>query len=155
MNILLNIFINLAGSVSGILNEFFSTFQGVETVLIAGSGAVLAFAIGAVTYSDIPEGILSIVRRWHGSIDDQFKHRQHDQHPHHTQNLVDRPHHPPRAARRRPHHPPRPDSQMPLSDRLNIRPRTPEHSPEINRRILPDERKGLGLPGIRCRRTDR
>jgi hypothetical protein len=41
--------------------------------ILATGGSVVSIAFAAaITYSDIPEETLSIMRRWHGSIDDQF-----------------------------------------------------------------------------------
>jgi hypothetical protein len=40
--------------------------------LLTGTGITLAFALGVVTVSDIPESILAAIRRWHGSHEDQF-----------------------------------------------------------------------------------
>jgi hypothetical protein len=50
---------------------FASLFNGSD-LLLAGSSITLALALGVVTYGNIPEGILAAIRRWHGSIDDQF-----------------------------------------------------------------------------------
>jgi hypothetical protein len=57
-------------------------FDGVSTLftqgadlfglLTAGCGATMALAVGAVTYGSIPSEVLAGVRRWHGTIDDQF-----------------------------------------------------------------------------------
>jgi hypothetical protein len=32
----------------------------------------VAFALGAVVYGTITEGVLAFIRWWHGSIDEQF-----------------------------------------------------------------------------------
>jgi hypothetical protein len=38
----------------------------------AGNGVALALAVGAVVLGSIPEGVLASIRKWHGSIDEQF-----------------------------------------------------------------------------------
>jgi hypothetical protein len=40
--------------------------------LASGNGVTLAFALGSVVYGSITEGVLAYIRRWHGSIDEQF-----------------------------------------------------------------------------------
>jgi hypothetical protein len=66
------VILNMAGCIDGLQNVFSSILGDGTAVLTAGSGAALAFAAGAVSYNNIPEGILAIIRRWHGSIDDQL-----------------------------------------------------------------------------------
>ena len=39
---------------------------------ISTSGLALAFALGAMAYGVIPEGVLANIRKWHGSIGEQF-----------------------------------------------------------------------------------
>jgi hypothetical protein len=73
MNILLNIFINLAGIASGISDMFFSIFRDGEILSTSGTGAVLALAAIVTIAGSIPEGTLAAIRRWHGSIDDQLE----------------------------------------------------------------------------------
>ncbi|MDR1115954.1 MAG: hypothetical protein LBL33_07400 [Tannerella sp.] len=49
-----------------------SLFSDGELLRAAGSGVTLAFAFGAVARSNTPEGVLTDIRRWRGSIDDKF-----------------------------------------------------------------------------------
>jgi hypothetical protein len=39
---------------------------------IVGSGLTVAFMLGMASHGGITGGVLAAVRRWHGSIDDQF-----------------------------------------------------------------------------------
>jgi hypothetical protein len=41
-------------------------------LLASGSGVTVSFALGAVVYGSITEGVLASIRRWHNSIDEQF-----------------------------------------------------------------------------------
>jgi hypothetical protein len=52
--------------------DFFSSFEW-NTLLLLGGGTVLAFSFGAITYDDIPEEVIACIRRWHGSIDEEFE----------------------------------------------------------------------------------
>jgi hypothetical protein len=61
----------VSGMFSGIFGDFFSGIEWVE-LLCGGSGITLALALGTVMYSDLPEEIRSVIRRWHGTMDEQF-----------------------------------------------------------------------------------
>ena len=70
---------NLAAITIGLVNMIFdhismflSSLSDRGLLLAAGSGVTLAFALGAVAFGNITEGVLAAIRRWHGSIDDQF-----------------------------------------------------------------------------------
>jgi hypothetical protein len=43
-----------------------------SSLSVGGSGLTLAFALGTTVHGDISEGVYADIRRWHGSIDDQF-----------------------------------------------------------------------------------
>ncbi|MDR1271042.1 MAG: hypothetical protein LBK82_16125 [Planctomycetaceae bacterium] len=51
---------------------FFASLSHGGLLLTVGSGFTVAFVLGMVLLGGITEGILAVVRRWHGSIDDQF-----------------------------------------------------------------------------------
>ncbi|MDR0422895.1 MAG: hypothetical protein LBH72_07790 [Proteiniphilum sp.] len=80
MNVFTQISIILAGAVSGvsgdsftgIFTDIFAAFDWNGLLFVAGSGMILAFALGAVTYGDIPAEVLAGIRRWHGTIDEQY-----------------------------------------------------------------------------------
>jgi hypothetical protein len=72
METLITTLIQLAGIVFDHINTFFATSPDVAAALLSGGGLTLAFAVGAVGHSTISEGVLFNIRRWHGSIDDQF-----------------------------------------------------------------------------------
>ena len=59
-------------AISGHANVFSAFAADPGNILWAGGGVALAFAVGAVTYSDIPAETLAAVRRRHGSRDKQF-----------------------------------------------------------------------------------
>ncbi|MDR1383017.1 MAG: hypothetical protein LBJ67_04095 [Planctomycetaceae bacterium] len=60
------------------VNMFFTSLSEVSFLPESGNGAVLvltsvfALAMVAVTLGDAAEGVFANIRRWHGSIDDQF-----------------------------------------------------------------------------------
>ncbi|MDR1601279.1 MAG: hypothetical protein LBS42_02505 [Tannerella sp.] len=58
--------------VTGLSALLFASIFDAANLLDAGGGLSLALALGAVTYSNIPEIVLASIRRWHGSIDDQY-----------------------------------------------------------------------------------
>jgi hypothetical protein len=62
----------LVGLVSGLSSVFFVTLADGGSLLSAGGICTLAFAVGAVAYANIPVEVLANIRRWHGTIDDQF-----------------------------------------------------------------------------------
>jgi hypothetical protein len=64
--------ISLAGTIFDCADMFLSSFSDGGIVWATGSGVTLAFALGAVLQGNIPDGVLAGIRRWHGSIDDQF-----------------------------------------------------------------------------------
>ncbi|MDR1524873.1 MAG: hypothetical protein LBS79_06420 [Tannerella sp.] len=72
MEALFQIWTLTAGIVSGLLNAFFATLPDWGILLSAGGGFTLAFALGTVAYTNIPAEVLANIRRWHGTIDDQF-----------------------------------------------------------------------------------
>jgi hypothetical protein len=75
----MDLFIEISSMISGIASGvsgdfftgFFSSFEW-NTLLLLGGGPVHAFALGAITYDDIPEEVIARIRCWHGSIDEQF-----------------------------------------------------------------------------------
>jgi hypothetical protein len=71
MEIFIQIAIFVAGAFSGLSDVFFAAVSDGGILLPAGGAVTLAFA-AAITYSDIPAEVLAVVRRWHGSIDEQF-----------------------------------------------------------------------------------
>jgi hypothetical protein len=68
MKKLFRILILAVGIITGIVASV--SYQENVVIVLAGSGAILAFAL--ITPGGITEGLLANVRRWHGSIDDQF-----------------------------------------------------------------------------------
>ncbi|MDR2764725.1 MAG: hypothetical protein LBB90_06800 [Tannerella sp.] len=72
METLLPLSILMAGARSGLADLFFATLADWESLLSAGGVLSLAFALGTVTYANIPDKVLANIRRWHGSIDEQF-----------------------------------------------------------------------------------
>jgi hypothetical protein len=72
MKTLLQISILVAGVAYGLSNLFFASAVDGD-ILSATDGAFsLAFALGAVAYANIPAEVIANIRRWHGTIDDQF-----------------------------------------------------------------------------------
>jgi hypothetical protein len=72
MENLVTVAIHLANILSGYVNLFLASLSGGEVLLLAGSGATLAFALGVVATGNITEGVMQNIRSWHGSIDEQF-----------------------------------------------------------------------------------
>jgi hypothetical protein len=77
MENLVEILINGVNPVFELSEQFLSSFLNGGALPLAGSGATIAFAAGAVpagggSSSGLTEGILASVRKWHGGIDDQF-----------------------------------------------------------------------------------
>ncbi|MDR2424762.1 MAG: hypothetical protein LBD59_08575 [Prevotellaceae bacterium] len=72
MSNLLEISILLVRTVFDHLSTILTSLSDVGLLLTAGSGATLAFALGMVSPFGITEGVLAGIRRWHGSIDEQF-----------------------------------------------------------------------------------
>jgi hypothetical protein len=70
MNILTEILITLVISIFDYVSMFLSSLSDAAVWSTAGSGITFAFAASAL--ASLPEGLLATVRRWHGSIDDQF-----------------------------------------------------------------------------------
>jgi hypothetical protein len=70
MNNLTEILIQTVITIFDHTSMFLSSLSDTAVLSAAGSGVTLALALGALAY--IPEGILANIRRWHGSIDDQF-----------------------------------------------------------------------------------
>jgi hypothetical protein len=70
MNILTEILITLVISIFDHVSMFLSSLSDIAALSAAGSGITLAFAAGAL--ASLPESVLAAVRRWHGTIDDQF-----------------------------------------------------------------------------------
>jgi hypothetical protein len=54
------------------VNMFLTSLSEMVFQPETGSGVAFALAFGAVTYGVIPEGVLASIRKWHGSIDEQF-----------------------------------------------------------------------------------
>ncbi|MDR2041885.1 MAG: hypothetical protein LBP98_06150 [Tannerella sp.] len=61
-----------AGLLTGLSDLFSATGVVWGSILPAGGALTMAFATGVVTYADIPGEVLAGIRRWHGTIDDQF-----------------------------------------------------------------------------------
>jgi len=72
MNNLLEILILLVSTTFDHVNLFLTSLSEAIFTPEAGNGVALAFALGAVAYSNLSEGVLASIRRWHGSIDEQF-----------------------------------------------------------------------------------
>jgi hypothetical protein len=72
MENLVAITICLVNTIFDHANMFLSSLSDGGLVLASGSGLTVAFALGAVVYGTIAEGVLAAIRRWHGSIDEQF-----------------------------------------------------------------------------------
>ena len=72
MNSFLEISILLVSTIFDHVNLFLTSLSEAFFTSEAGSGVALALAVGAVAYSSISEGVLAGIRKWHGSIDDQF-----------------------------------------------------------------------------------
>jgi hypothetical protein len=70
MNNLTEILIPLVNTIFDHTSMFLSSLSDAAVLSAAGSGVTLVFAVGALAY--IPEDVLATVRRWHGSIDEQF-----------------------------------------------------------------------------------
>jgi hypothetical protein len=62
----------LANAIFDHAGLFLSSFFDGGFLSAAGGGLTFAFALGVVTSGGLTESILAGVRRWHGSIDDQF-----------------------------------------------------------------------------------
>jgi hypothetical protein len=61
----------LFGLVAGLLAEYFNAPEWCQ-FLFGGGGASLGFAAGVVSIYNITEDVLSVIRQWHGSIDQQM-----------------------------------------------------------------------------------
>ena len=72
MNNLLEISILLVSTIFDHANLFLTSLSEAFFTSEAGIGVALALAVGAMAYSSISEGVLAGIRKWHGSIDDQF-----------------------------------------------------------------------------------
>jgi hypothetical protein len=70
MNIFL-FFSGIAAIFSGLFANLFGGFEWIG-LLLPGGGAALTLAMAVVAYSDIPDEVRTIIRRWHGGINDQF-----------------------------------------------------------------------------------
>jgi hypothetical protein len=75
--------IDIAHNLASLLPEqalaFLTRLTFVDLLLAAwgwltatGCGYMLSFAAGVVTYDDIPEGLLAVMRQWHGTIEQQY-----------------------------------------------------------------------------------
>jgi hypothetical protein len=54
-----------------LVNMFLTSLSDAAVWLTAGSGLTVAFALGAVGYV-LPDGVRTLARQWHGTIDEQF-----------------------------------------------------------------------------------
>jgi hypothetical protein len=72
MEDLITITIQLVNMIFDHVNLFLTSLSEVIFQPEAGGGVAFALAFGAVAYGNISEGVLAGVRRWHGSIDEQF-----------------------------------------------------------------------------------
>jgi hypothetical protein len=61
-----------ADALSGHVSVLFTSVTDWNMLLSIGGVLTLALALGVATYSDIPAEVLANIRRWHGSIDEQF-----------------------------------------------------------------------------------
>jgi hypothetical protein len=71
MENLVAITICLVNTIFDHANMFLSSLSDGGLLLVSGSGVTVAL-IGTVVYGTITEGVLASIRRWHGSIDEQF-----------------------------------------------------------------------------------
>jgi hypothetical protein len=72
MSNLVEILILLVNTIFDHANLFLTSFSGSIFMPEVGNGVALALAFGALAYGVIPEGVLASIRKWHGSIDEQF-----------------------------------------------------------------------------------
>jgi hypothetical protein len=72
MSNLVEITIQLVNMLFDHANMFLSSLSDGGILSAAGGGVTVAFALGAVVYGSVTEGVLASIRRWHGSIDEQF-----------------------------------------------------------------------------------
>jgi hypothetical protein len=76
MILLTNLPVLIAGHISGTFSGFLSNLsialQAGDPFSDLGLGLALAFALGASMNGNIPAEALANIRRWHGSIDEQF-----------------------------------------------------------------------------------
>jgi hypothetical protein len=72
MEILLNFVITLVNTIFDHTDLFFSPFFDGGEWFISDSGVALALAAGFVLSGNISDAFLAAIRRWHGSIADQF-----------------------------------------------------------------------------------
>jgi hypothetical protein len=70
METFFELLIVLVSAIIDHVSIFFGSLSDACTLSVAGSSVNLAFAAGALGI--VPEGVLAAVKRWHGSIDDQF-----------------------------------------------------------------------------------
>jgi hypothetical protein len=72
MNVLTEILINQVGTVSDLAGMFLACFSDVPVLFAAVNGGAAVLAAGIVAYGNLPDAVLTIVRKWHGSIGEQF-----------------------------------------------------------------------------------
>jgi hypothetical protein len=68
----MEVLINGVNAIFDLAGMFLSSLSEGEWLSAAGSSVAVAFASGVLPAAGITEGLLAIVRRWHGSIDDRF-----------------------------------------------------------------------------------
>jgi hypothetical protein len=72
MSNLVEILILLVSTIFDQANQFLTSLSEAIFMPEAGNGVAFALALGALAYGTISEGALVSIRRWHGSIDEQF-----------------------------------------------------------------------------------
>jgi hypothetical protein len=72
MSNLVEITIQLVNTIFDHASMFLSSLSDGGFLSAAGSVVTVALALGAVVYGPVTEGVLASIRRWHGSIDEQF-----------------------------------------------------------------------------------
>jgi hypothetical protein len=72
MESLIVITVSLVSMIFDHASMFLSGLATGEVFNLPGSGLTVAFALGAIAHSNISDGVLAGIRRWHGGIDDQY-----------------------------------------------------------------------------------
>jgi hypothetical protein len=72
MNVLAEILINQAGTVSDLAGSILSCFPDASVLFAAANGGAAVLASGIIAAGNVPDAVLATVRKWHGSIDEQF-----------------------------------------------------------------------------------
>jgi hypothetical protein len=72
MNNFFEILINVVSTIFDRTSMISSLFSEGICLTVAGSGVIIAFALGVIAPGVISDGLLANVRRWHGNIDEQY-----------------------------------------------------------------------------------